>query len=188
MCRHVFFPQSEDDSESEDTDEINTNDRNRGMRVADTAPAPVDPEHREYQRARSARTSRISAFILSYCAALQLNNSVEQLSQDIRGRAEDSVSQDGRSETTIAAACVYTASHLRGQPKSLGEISRLAGSSECSIQTVYRRIYALHHSLPEPTWRRTFGVLVGLARTEDRDSANVSIVAAFLFAPSVPRS
>lgn len=170
ICRHEFFPQTGDDSDDED--DIDEGNRNRPTREARTARS--DEAFDNYLRAQAARTARISGLVLSYCTAFQLNASVTQCSQTIRETAEVLGSLEGRSDTSIAAACVYMASHLRRQPKTLREISQLADTTDRTIQTVYRHIYAYHHSMPD-MWRSTLGTPSDLATSEALGSASVSI-------------
>ena len=190
MCRHIFFPKRQDGIEAE----VNLRTRPVRLNRNGTASNEADDEADDeawvtFQRTQSARAARISEFVLSYSAALHLNESVIQCSQIIGEQAGDAYSLADRSAASIAAACVYLASHLRGQPIALVEASRLAFNADCTVQTIYRRLYAYHHSIPATLWCELFGTSSSLAPAEDQRSANVSSIFAFscISHPQFPR-
>lgn len=172
ICRHEFFPQIEDDTDEDDTDEDDTDE--------DEADNEADNEwYAEYTRAEDARAALMSELILNYCAALRLSDSVTQCAQNIGVQARSLLSLTGRSETSLAAASVYLASHLRRQPKSLREVAQLIGNTEGAIQTIYRRFYAHHQSFPPHMRRGIFGMPPDLDIREDGQFLSVSIVSIF---------
>ena len=58
----------------------------------------------------------------------------------------------GRSPLSIAAACIYMASHLMGQPKSPKDISAVAGVSDGTIRNAYKLIFPKREKLIDPEW------------------------------------
>ncbi len=58
----------------------------------------------------------------------------------------------GRSPLSIAAACIYMASHLLGKGKTPKEISGIAGVSDGTIRTAYKYLYQERERLIEPGW------------------------------------
>jgi len=58
----------------------------------------------------------------------------------------------GRSPLSVAAACIYTASHFMGQPKSPKDISQVAGVSDGTIRNAYKLIYPKREKLIDPEW------------------------------------
>lgn len=74
------------------------------------------------------------------------------LSQDIARNMHRIGLLDGRSPLSAAAACIYMASHLMGQPKSTKEISTAAGVGIATIRTVYKLVYPDREKLVDPMW------------------------------------
>ena len=58
----------------------------------------------------------------------------------------------GRSPLSVAAACIYMASHLLGKPKSAKDIASIAGVSDGTIRTAYKFLYQERESIIEPDW------------------------------------
>ena len=58
----------------------------------------------------------------------------------------------GRSPLSIAAACIYMASYLMGQPKTPKEIARVAGVSDGTIRHAYKLIYPKREELVDKQW------------------------------------
>ncbi|EHL01473.1 putative Transcription initiation factor IIB [Glarea lozoyensis 74030] len=58
----------------------------------------------------------------------------------------------GRSPLSVAAACIYMASHLLGKPKTPKEISVVAGVSDGTIRTAYKHLYNEKERLIDPDW------------------------------------
>lgn len=68
----------------------------------------------------------------------------------------------GRSPLSVAAACIYTASHFLGQPKSPKDISAVAGVSDSTIRNAYKLIYPKREMLIDPDWlEKGKGGLIG---------------------------
>ena len=58
----------------------------------------------------------------------------------------------GRSPLSIAAACIYMASYLMGQPKAPKEIAKVAGVSDGTIRHSYKLIYPQREELVKKEW------------------------------------
>lgn len=74
------------------------------------------------------------------------------LSQDLTTKLDGIGSLDGRSPLSVAAACIYMASHLLGQPKSAKDISAIAGVGSTTIRNAYKVIYPDREKLVDPKW------------------------------------
>ena len=178
-CRHELFPLAEDDTDEDETDFISSGDDTDEDEAEPISSEADNERYIELSHAEYARTARMSVHVHTHCVALHLNDSVIQCSQNIGDIATRMPSLTGRSETSIAAASVYLASHLRGQPKTFREIAQLVPNTEGAIQTVYRRMYAHHHSLPAGMRGEIFGHPPVHTGPEDGQSSSVSIICAF---------
>lgn len=58
----------------------------------------------------------------------------------------------GRSPLSVAAACIFMASHLLGKPKSAKDISVVAGVSDGTIRTAYKYLYQERERLIDADW------------------------------------
>ena len=82
-----------------------------------------------------------------YCSQLNLHYSITILSKAIAVKTDKVGSLAGRSPLSIAAACIYMASHLLGEPKTPKEISAVAGVSDGTIRNAYKLIYPKREEL-----------------------------------------
>ena len=97
-----------------------------------------------------------------YCNQLRLPFQIIKVSQEIADRMDRGGMLAGRSPLSIAAACIYTASHLMGQPKSAKDISLVAGVSDGTIRNAYKLIYPEKEDLIAHEWlEKGKGGLVG---------------------------
>lgn len=97
-----------------------------------------------------------------YCNQLRLSFQITKVSQEIADRMDRGGMLAGRSPLSIAAACIYTASHLMGQPKTAKDISFVAGVSDGTIRNAYKLIYPEREALIAPEWlEKGKGGLVG---------------------------
>ena len=97
-----------------------------------------------------------------YCNQLRLPFQITKVSQEIADRMDQGGMLAGRSPLSIAAACIYTGSHLMGQPKTAKDISVVAGVSDGTIRNAYKLIYPKRELLIKPEWLLTGkGRLVG---------------------------
>ena len=123
MCRHELFPKRRDNTPAEANRPTLLVRLNRNTHASNVADDADDEEWVTYQRTQSNRAARISELILSYAAALHLSELATQCSQFIGEQTVGASSLAGLSEASVAAACVYVASHLRGQPIALEDVS-----------------------------------------------------------------
>ena len=87
-----------------------------------------------------------------FCNQLRLPFQITKVSQEIAERMDKGGMLAGRSPLSIAAACIYTASHLMGQAKHAKEISQVAGVSDGTIRNAYKLIYPKREELIDPEW------------------------------------
>lgn len=90
---------------------------------------------------------------LRFCSQLGLNRqSFVKVSQGLAEKMSTVGDLAGRSPLSVAAACIYLASHLLGKPKSPKEIAEVAGVSDGTIRTAYKYLYQERERLIEPEW------------------------------------
>ena len=93
-----------------------------------------------------------------YCTALRLRDSIVNLVQKMirMGYGDfDLFFLCGAEE--VVAACIYMASHLLRQPKSLGEIARVAELRESDVRHAYKEVYTNRRELLERNWDCDYG-------------------------------
>ncbi|KAK3390776.1 cyclin-like protein [Podospora didyma] len=79
-----------------------------------------------------------------YCSNLGLKNAVrvEDCARRLAKQSSSVADLAGRSPLSVAAACIYMASHLMGEPKTSKEIALIAGVSDGTVKTAYRYLYS----------------------------------------------
>jgi len=88
-----------------------------------------------------------------YCSQLGLKTQqFVKVSQGLADKMSTVGDLAGRSPLSVAAACIYMASHLLGKPKTAKEISQVAGVSDGTIRTAYKFLYQDRERLIEPEW------------------------------------
>lgn len=87
-----------------------------------------------------------------FCNQLRLSFQIITVSQEIAESMDKGGMLAGRSPLSIAAACIYTASHFMGQPKSPKDISLVAGVSDGTIRNAYKLIYPVREQLIKSEW------------------------------------
>lgn len=103
----------------------------------------------EYQTTTSTNASDLC---LRYCNQLGLKNQYVRVAQGLAEKMSTVGDLAGRSPLSVAAACIYMASSLLGNPKSAKEISQVAGVSDGTIRTAYKYLYQERERLIEPEW------------------------------------
>lgn len=58
----------------------------------------------------------------------------------------------GRSPLSVAAACIYMACHLIGEPQASALIAKQAGVSDGTVKTAYRHLFAAASSIVRQEW------------------------------------
>ena len=87
-----------------------------------------------------------------FCNQLRLSFQIIKVSQEIAEKMDKGSMLAGRSPLSIAAACIYTASHLMGEAKTAKDISTVAGVSDGTIRNAYKLIYPKRDELINPDW------------------------------------
>lgn len=89
-----------------------------------------------------------------YCSQLRFRNSqkIEKVSRALAGKTSSVPDLAGRSPLSVAAACIYMASHLMGEGRPSKEIAQVAGVSDGTIKTAYRFLFQVKEKLIEPDW------------------------------------
>ena len=87
-----------------------------------------------------------------FCNKLGLSFRISSASKEIAERTDKLGSLAGRSPLSIAAACIYMASYLMGQPKAPKEIAKVAGVSDGTIRHSYKLIYPKREELVDKKW------------------------------------
>ncbi|KAF7355730.1 Cyclin-like protein [Mycena sanguinolenta] len=87
-----------------------------------------------------------------YCNHLDLPPDVQSICADIIIEAQRHGIADERSPVSIAGGAIYFTCQLLGKPKSLRDISAVAGVSEDTIKLVYRLYYNDKEKLTKKEW------------------------------------
>jgi transcription initiation factor TFIIB len=90
--------------------------------------------------------------LVRYCNHLDLPPNVQSITSDVIIAARKHGIADGRSPVSIAGGAIYFTCNLLGKPKSLRDISVVAGVSEGTIKLVYRLYYGEKEKLVKPEW------------------------------------
>lgn len=79
-----------------------------------------------------------------YCSNLGFNNwfKVDNVARRLAEKSAEVADLAGRSPLSVAAACIYMASHLVGEPRSSKAIATVAGVSDGTVKTAYRYLYS----------------------------------------------
>jgi len=88
-----------------------------------------------------------------YCSQIGFRNpKVEKIARLLASKTASVPDLAGRSPLSVAAACIYMASHFVGEPKTSKRIADVAGVSDGTIKTAYRFLYQKKEDLIEPDW------------------------------------
>jgi transcription initiation factor TFIIB len=79
-----------------------------------------------------------------YCSNLgfRMPVRVENVARRLATKSVQISALAGRSPLSIAAACIYMASHIVGEPRNTKQISQVSGVSDGTVKTAYRFLYA----------------------------------------------
>lgn len=102
-----------------------------------------------YQNKSSTKANEL---VDRYCDALQLSMNTSKVARGIAEKMSATGSLAGRSPLSAAAACIYMASHLMGEPKSPKEIAQVAEVSDGTIRTSYKELFKVADQLIDPVW------------------------------------
>lgn len=77
---------------------------------------------------------------------------ISKISRDLAEKANDISALAGRSPLSVAAACIYMACHLVGEPRSSMPIAKQAGVSDGTVKTAYKHLFAAREQLIKKEW------------------------------------
>ena len=89
---------------------------------------------------------------IRYCNQLQLGAPIVKVSQAVADKMGTVDGLAGRSPLSAAAACIFFASHLLGDPRSAKDIGGVVGVSDGTIRTSYKFLEAKKDALIDPAW------------------------------------
>ncbi|KAJ9162272.1 TFIIB-domain-containing protein [Coniochaeta hoffmannii] len=118
----------------------------------------LDPAVVQSQSSNAAYTAKGSTtadeLCARYCSQLWFKNpqKMEKVSRELAGKTASVPDLAGRSPLSVAAACIYFASHLLGDIRTSKEIARVAGVSDGTIRTAYRFLWNARDTLVDPAW------------------------------------
>ncbi|KAL2130355.1 hypothetical protein VTI74DRAFT_6559 [Chaetomium olivicolor] len=95
----------------------------------------------QYQSKGSTSSHELCA---RFCSNLNFLNpvAVESVASRLAKKATQVADLAGRSPLSVAASCIYMASHLMGEPRNPKQISKVSGVSDGTVKTAYRFLYA----------------------------------------------
>ncbi|KAK4226683.1 cyclin-like protein [Podospora fimiseda] len=95
------------------------------------------------QQYTSSRSTSAVELCARYCSNLNLKNPVrvEDVARSLAKESAQLSDLAGRSPLSVAAACIYMASYLVGEPRSSKDIAAVAGVSDGTVKTAYRHLY-----------------------------------------------
>jgi transcription initiation factor TFIIB len=121
------------------------------MKIGDASGQPGD-----LTRPNVVNTTSTSAEDLCarYCSQLGFLNAqkIENISKKLAEKTQGVSELAGRSPLSVAAACIYMASHLMGEARNSKDIASVAGVSDGTIKTAYRFLYNARDKLVEKEW------------------------------------
>ncbi|KAK3379204.1 cyclin-like protein [Lasiosphaeria ovina] len=87
-----------------------------------------------------------------YCNNLRFHNNleIEQVAKQLARLSTSVADLAGRSPLSVAAACIYMASHLMGHPRTSKEIAAVAGVSDGTVKTAYRYLLVAKDEIIRP--------------------------------------
>lgn len=97
-------------------------------------------------------TTGAEDLLVRYCNHLDLPPSFQSICADIIVKARELGIADGRSPVSIAGGAIYFTCYLLDRPKTIREISTVAGVSEGTIKLVYKLYYADKEKLVKDEW------------------------------------
>lgn len=86
--------------------------------------------------------SRAELLCGRFCSNLGLQYKCTPVSEELCRRAGDMTVLASRSPLSIAGACIYAVSHLMGDEKTTKKTAEVVGSTQSTIRTVYRILWA----------------------------------------------
>lgn len=91
---------------------------------------------------------------------------VSKISRDLAEMANDISALAGRSPLSVAAACIYMACHLVGEPRASLPIAKQAGVSDGTVKTAYKHLFAARERLIKPEWLEDGGSMDSIPQVQ----------------------
>jgi len=104
---------------------------------------------------KNSPSTSAEALCARYCGMLGFRNAprIQKIAQALAIKTSSVKDLAGRSPLSVAAACIYFASHYLGEPKLSKDIASVAGVSDGTIKTAYRFLYQAKDRLVEDEWK-----------------------------------
>ncbi|KFA63183.1 hypothetical protein S40285_03265 [Stachybotrys chlorohalonatus IBT 40285] len=77
---------------------------------------------------------------------------ISKISRELALQANEISALAGRSPLSVAAACIYMACHLVGEPRPSQPIAKQAGVSDGTVKTAYKHLFAARDTLVKKEW------------------------------------
>ncbi|VVT58252.1 uncharacterized protein SAPINGB_P006113 [Magnusiomyces paraingens] len=121
----------------------------------------IKPSHMSSEEYQPLQTTA-EDLMRRFCSHLGLSSQITRAAEHIARRTKEEGTLAGRSPTSIAAAAIYFASGLFGNPQTASKIADRAGVSEGTIKTSYKLLWEARDKLVDPEWIKS-----GKAKMED---------------------
>ena len=94
------------------------------------------------------------ALVSRWVSRLGFKNStwLTKLSKGLAEQSENVAKVAGKSPLSQAAACIYMAGHLAGEPKTSAEVAAAAGVSDGTVKNAYKHLYQKRHEVVKQEW------------------------------------
>jgi transcription initiation factor TFIIB len=99
-------------------------------------------------------TTGANELVARFChqVGFKLLQKVENIARDLTQKANGITELAGRSPPSLAAACIYMAAAVVGEPRSPKAIAEVANVSDGTLKTVYKHLYPLRATLIKQEW------------------------------------
>lgn len=91
---------------------------------------------------------------------------ISKISRDLAEQANDISALAGRSPLSVAAACIYMACHLVGEPRPSLPIAKQAGVSDGTVKTAYKHLFAAREQLIKKEWLEDGGSMDNIPQVQ----------------------
>jgi transcription initiation factor TFIIB len=91
---------------------------------------------------------------------------ISKISRDLAEQANDISALAGRSPLSVAAACIYMACHLVGEPRASLPIAKQAGVSDGTVKTAYKHLFAAREQLIRKEWLQDGGKMDNIPQVQ----------------------
>ncbi|KAH7328734.1 cyclin-like protein [Stachybotrys elegans] len=91
---------------------------------------------------------------------------ISKISRELALQANDISALAGRSPLSVAAACIYMACHLVGEPRASMPIAKQAGVSDGTVKTAYKHLFAAREQLVKKEWLENGGSMDNIPQVQ----------------------